>query len=525
MGPDVADPRQLALIDETLGECEGILRGVVASPASRELRVRHATLQRVVRGWVHIPPHDAQLAAMLECVLELRGQVGRLTPARVMMGAARPPTDDATSAATRRDVPNDPPAGPGPPDRRSALVPTRLTRTAQSTRVARVSSCYWHGPRADCDPASEIAGWDFAMLPRDFLVLAGVVVATACGGSGALAPPTSDSQYDDPDDPGGGGSTGGLMAAVDAGAAPVTLPTGAAGIGFDDLRFSGDLSVILVPAGRTGDLDTVDPSTERVTVQSGFSSSSTYSGDSSFGATSADEGNGIIYVTDRTAKTLSVINPASSSVVATAMLAGSPGYVRYVAATNEVWVTEPLQSQIEIFTLASSPTTAPVHAAVVSVPNGPESLEIDEDAKTAFTNATTATVAISVTGRNVAGTYPNGCKSAKGIAVDATQGWVMSACAEGAVAVLSTQGSMIGTVATIAGSNQIAYDAITERLYVPSATGSALAVVTLSAAGVPALAGSVQTSGSGGCVATAGGGVVFVCAPTQGDLLFVHDPF
>src|SRR5262249_6661273 len=41
----------------------------------------------------------------------------------------------------------------------------------------------------------------------------------------------------------------------------VALPSGNAGIGFDDLRYSSTLHRVLVPAGRTGTLDLVDPDT------------------------------------------------------------------------------------------------------------------------------------------------------------------------------------------------------------------------------------------------------------------------
>jgi hypothetical protein len=70
------------VIDDALNEIEALLRGVPPSPAIRELRVRHAGLSRVVRGWVHVPAHEAQLAAMLDCVLELHSQVLRASVLR-----------------------------------------------------------------------------------------------------------------------------------------------------------------------------------------------------------------------------------------------------------------------------------------------------------------------------------------------------------------------------------------------------------------------------------------------------------
>jgi len=64
------------------------------------------------------------------------------------------------------------------------------------------------------------------------------------------------------------GSSG---AAELAASSTVTLPGGAAGIGVDDLRFAPSLGVVLVPAGRSGRLDLVDPKTANVTSISGFS--------------------------------------------------------------------------------------------------------------------------------------------------------------------------------------------------------------------------------------------------------------
>src|SRR5207247_1468062 len=39
----------------------------------------------------------------------------------------------------------------------------------------------------------------------------------------------------------------------------VDLPSGTVGIGFDDLRYSATLHRVLVPGGRSGNLDLIDP--------------------------------------------------------------------------------------------------------------------------------------------------------------------------------------------------------------------------------------------------------------------------
>ncbi|HEX8796411.1 MAG TPA: hypothetical protein VF765_35915, partial [Polyangiaceae bacterium] len=109
-----------------------------------------------------------------------------------------------------------------------------------------------------------------------FSALVPVVLAACSSSSGPYAEPISNKQADDPCDPGSVGTSGGSLPPVDAGSVPVMLPGGSPGIGFDDVRFSGTLSQILVPAGRSGNLDLVDPSSEVPTPVGGFASSPTY---------------------------------------------------------------------------------------------------------------------------------------------------------------------------------------------------------------------------------------------------------
>ena len=52
---------------------------------------------------------------------------------------------------------------------------------------------------------------------------------------------------------------------------PLVLPGGEGGIGFDDLWFSAELHRVLVPAGRTGRLDLIDPTTRAIEAVGGFS--------------------------------------------------------------------------------------------------------------------------------------------------------------------------------------------------------------------------------------------------------------
>lgn len=360
-----------------------------------------------------------------------------------------------------------------------------------------------------------------------FLLMCVVLPASAfaCINSGALPEPTSDKEADDPCDPGGGNTQTGSAPPVDAGATPLLLPGGSVGIGFDDMRFSATLSQLLVPAGRTGDLDLVDPSTEQIATVSGFSAEAMYTGDSTFGVTSADEGNDVIYATDRTSGNLVSIDPAVKTIGATLKLASTPGYVRYVSTTSEVWVSEPDAKQIEV-TVPTGADGGPGLSHVMNIAvDGAESLEIDDANALAFTNAPTSTIAIDIETHKVSGTWPNGCTTAKGLAVDPLHGWVLVACNEGKLVVLSESGAMLGSVNTGAGVDRIAYDVQRSRAYVPSPAAAAMAVVVLSAKGVPTLAGSVQATPDAHCAVTPGAGEVFVCSPEKGQIVFLFDPF
>src|SRR5919202_1295107 len=71
-------------------------------------------------------------------------------------------------------------------------------------------------------------------------------------------------------------------------ATAVPLPEGDGGIGFDDLQYDAKLGRVIVPAGRTGKLDLIDPSTREVTAISGFSADAQFEGGHGGGATPAD---------------------------------------------------------------------------------------------------------------------------------------------------------------------------------------------------------------------------------------------
>jgi len=307
----------------------------------------------------------------------------------------------------------------------------------------------------------------------------------------------------------------------------VEIPGGSGGVRFDDLQYSSRLGKILLPAGKTGELDLVDPHTLAVTAISGFSTGSAGKHRWGEGTTSVDEGAGFLFASDRTSRTVKVIDPASRKIVASAPLASGPDYVRFVAPTREIWVSEPGAEQIEVFRLPEGPAPVPVHEAVISVPGGPESLVIDAQRGLAYTNLwKDQTLAIDLRKRTIVSRWPNGCEGSRGLALDAADGWLFVGCAEGGVSVLDLAhgGKVLDHLKAGEGVDIIAYDPALRHLYVPGALSATLSILGVSAAGKLSLLGTFPTEK--GCHGVAAvGGKAFVPDPHGGRLLVMADPY
>jgi hypothetical protein len=311
-------------------------------------------------------------------------------------------------------------------------------------------------------------------------------------------------------------------------ALPIVLPGGEGGIGFDDLTFAPGLHRLLVPAGRSGNLDLIDPATRKVVPIAGFSAQGTFAHGHGEGTTSADAGRGLIFAIDRTALKLVVIDPAAkNAVVGKADLASSPDYVRWVEPRGELWVTEPDRDRIEIFTLPASGPPVPAHKEFLAVPGGPESLVVDAAHGRAFTHLwKSTTLAIDLETRAVVGRWPNGCTDSRGIALDAGRGFLFAGCAEGKAVVLDVnrKGAVLSTLSAGAGVDIIAYNPGLSHLYLPGGKSETMAILGVSKAGKLSLLSTVKTARGAHCAAADDRRQVWVCDPDHGRLLLIGDP-
>jgi DNA-binding beta-propeller fold protein YncE len=308
----------------------------------------------------------------------------------------------------------------------------------------------------------------------------------------------------------------------------VALPNGSPGIGFDDLRYSPTLHDVLVPGGRSGNLALIDPDSLEVSVVSGFSESSSYSGGHDDGVTSVDEGRGFLFVTDRTARKLLVVDPLARKIVGSVGVGASPDYVRYVSTTDEVWLSEPDAERIEVFVLPKTGVPVPVSIATIPVKNGPESLVIDGTHGRAYTHRWQAsTVVIDVTTRQPVAEWKNGCASSRGLVVDEARGFFLAGCLEGTVSVLdgAHDGRILSSLALGSGFDVIGYNPKLGHLYEAGTSCGCLMILGVSARGELSFLGRFNATSSAHCATADTRGHAWVCDPDGGRVLRVEDPY
>jgi DNA-binding beta-propeller fold protein YncE len=284
----------------------------------------------------------------------------------------------------------------------------------------------------------------------------------------------------------------------------------------------------MAPGGRSGNLALVDPDSLAVTTISGFSAIGDYSGGHDDGATSVDEGRGLLFVTDRTSQKLNVVDPTSGTIVASAPIGANPDYVRYVASTDEVWISEPAGGQIEIFSLPKTGTPTPTSVATIAVSNGPESLVIDATAGRAYAHRwQKTTVVIDVAKRAIIAEWPNNCAASRGLAVDPARGFFFAGCLEGTVSVLDAahDGHTLSTISRGSGFDVLGYNPTLGHLYLAGTSCACLVILGVSAAGQLSFLGRYNASSSAHCAVADDRGHAWTCDPDGGRLFRVDDTY
>jgi len=310
----------------------------------------------------------------------------------------------------------------------------------------------------------------------------------------------------------------------------VSIPDGRGGIHFDDINYSASLHKLLVPAGRTGKLYLIDPVSYSMTAITGFSSSIKEVKGVDTGISSADEGEGFIFVPDHGTQKLNVVDPKTGSIVTSAPLASDVDFVRYVGVNHEVWVTEPDSKEkkiIEVFKFTTEGKPAIYHSLDITFTKGPESLTIDPVHQKAYTNLGKNAAVIDLKSHTVIANWPNSCEKSRGTAVDGQKGFLFVGCGEGKAVVLdlNQSGKQVGSLTFGAGVDLIDYDSSLSHLYIPNGKSATLSVLGVSPKGELSLLGVGQAANRAHCVAGDDQNNIWVCDPHQGQLLRYKDAF
>ncbi len=318
------------------------------------------------------------------------------------------------------------------------------------------------------------------------------------------------------------------------GGAPETdrlpIPGGETGIGFDDLIYSKTLHRLLVPGGWTGQAHLVEPDTLEITSISGFTADASWDGGDLRGVGTMDEGNGLVFVGDRSTSEVGVVDPSQGTVLTKVGLLGYPDYVRYVESTGELWVSEPFAGQIEI--LKGARDGVPVSDGVIPVPGGPEALVIDQRKGLALTMHLFAgeVVAIDVNTRQQVGLWQTGCGSSHGlVAVDEEHGFVFPGCLEKARAVVlddGNDGAVLGEYdMNSGGTTLVAFSSHLRHFYMRGDPGLPLALLGVSTTGALTHINTFDSVQKAHCLAADDVNGFWTCDWNTGTIVRYKDPY
>lgn len=335
------------------------------------------------------------------------------------------------------------------------------------------------------------------------------------------------------------------------------LPVQAASISFGEISYDPRLNRVIVPAAETGNLLLIDPATTKIQQISGFSRETSPS-PAVTGAVAAVSARGNLFVLDRSAKKLVIVDPAAGKITGSAALQAAPDDVAYISATNEIWVAEKALSQIEVLKLSDSNPLVAKPDGAIPIPDGPESLLVDRARGLVYTNQPNIgqTLVLQVNTRGVVAHWGNGCSQARGMAIDDDAGFLFVACQEGKLVVMdiNNDGSQIGSQNYGGDLKYVAYNPQLRHVYLPSGASGILAVFALSkkvvktATPTPGKANvgtgypNGQTAGSGNiisldrrgtadtalgaqCVTSDSQNNIWVCDPAHGQLFKIPDTF
>ncbi|HKG19429.1 MAG TPA: hypothetical protein VKB00_06805 [Candidatus Limnocylindrales bacterium] len=301
---------------------------------------------------------------------------------------------------------------------------------------------------------------------------------------------------------------------VTASAETIELPGLSGSTNFDDIVYSPKLDRVLVPALSAG-LFLIDPKTAAVDRIEGFDT-----------ADSVSEDNGLVYVADRSAQEIAVVDPHSGEVLSRAPTQAPVDYVRFIPGTRELWVTQPSASGIEVMELGRDPREPPRSVDFIPVEGGPEALTVESAGSRAYTHSFAGElVVLNVGSRSEVDRWSMGCDGAHGFpAIDERDRLLLASCDDDGEVVLfaADSGEELGRYSVGGGTTLPGYSRVADRFYVRSDPGDALEVLEASEEGLTPV-GQVNVPPDGHCLTADESGHIWTCDTMGGSILRIDD--
>lgn len=308
----------------------------------------------------------------------------------------------------------------------------------------------------------------------------------------------------------------------------IALPGVGAHAGFDDMGFLKTINRVAIPGGASGELFLINPKNGTIRREARITPPGHAIYRHDVGTTSVAYGDGYLLASDHKNQSVAIVDPESGKVVNSVALASGPDYVRYIAPVDQVWVTEPGASQIEIFQAelkGKHPTLK--YVGQIHIKGGPESLVYDASTGMAYTNLwKEKTLAINIHTRKVVHVWTDGCRGPRGLALAKSHDLLFVGCTEGKADALSLKtGKLLSSVPTGRGVDIIAWNVHLQHLYVPAARSATLTVIGLNHNGQLEKLKTLKAAHGSHCVATDEKYTIYVCDPVQGRILSYRDVY
>jgi DNA-binding beta-propeller fold protein YncE len=266
----------------------------------------------------------------------------------------------------------------------------------------------------------------------------------------------------------------------------IPLPgASAAGIGMDYLGYDSETNTVWVPAGNTGAVDVIDATTHKVTQLSGFPSGEMGAGNRKrvVGPSSVTFGKGNAYIGDRFDSSVCAVDVRTHAKGVCVKLDSMPDGLAYVASMHEVWVTTPRDKTIRILN-----ATTLAQKEKLTFEGNPEGFAVDALRGRFYTNMEDKdlTLAIDLKSHKTVATWKPACgeDGPHGIKLDEKDGYLMVACStKTEVLDVGHTGSVLSSVDTGDGVDDLDYASATRTVYVGAAKAGEMTVAHLDAAG------------------------------------------